>query len=64
MINEEDNLMSMYELELEDWEYKLEFTNKEFDYDINELVFEGIDTHADVYLNDIQVYIFRLIGRS
>ena len=45
----------MYELELEDWEYKLEFTNKEFDYDINELVFEGLDTHADVYLNDIQV---------
>ncbi|CAD8151137.1 unnamed protein product [Paramecium pentaurelia] len=51
----EDNLMSMYELELEDWEYKLEFTNNEFDYDINELVFEGIDTHADVYLNDIQI---------
>jgi len=64
MINEEDNLMGMYELELEDWEYKLEFTNNEFDYDINELVFEGIDTHADVYLNDIQVYICRLIGRS
>ncbi|CAK62388.1 unnamed protein product (macronuclear) [Paramecium tetraurelia] len=51
----EDNLLSMYELELEEWEYKLEFTNKEFDYDINELVFEGIDTHADVYLNDIQI---------
>lgn len=54
----EDNLLSLYEFELDEWEYILEFTNKEMFYDINELVFEGLDTHADVYLNDLLVIIF------
>jgi len=38
----------------EDWEYRTEFTVEEplFNMDHVELVLEGLDTYADVYLND------------
>lgn len=43
----------MYELELEDWEYKTTFQLDQLpDTEVQEIVFEGLDTHAEVYLNE------------
>ena len=43
----------MYQFEDKDWEYQVNFTaNKtRLAKQVQNLVFEGLDTHADVYLN-------------
>lgn len=42
-----------HELENKEWVYKRTFEFEGFDYDEARLVFEGIDTLADVYLNSV-----------
>ncbi|EAR99535.2 glycosyl hydrolase family 2 immunoglobulin-like beta-sandwich domain protein (macronuclear) [Tetrahymena thermophila SB210] len=53
-----DNLLQFYSLEEKDWVYKTNFDGKSIlqEYIKNnfteiQLIFEGLDTHADVYLN-------------
>ncbi|EGR34239.1 hypothetical protein IMG5_019560 [Ichthyophthirius multifiliis] len=53
-----DNLLQYYQLEYKDWVYttlldtqKIQEIFQKQNYDQIELVFEGLDTHADVYLN-------------
>lgn len=49
------NEVEMHGLEDRDWEYRTSFapTSQELDSDAIVLVFEGIDTYADIYLNDL-----------
>ncbi|MEG1955559.1 MAG: glycoside hydrolase family 2 protein [Mucinivorans sp.] len=48
------NELSLQWIEAEEWEYQTTFTpSQEFlSNDIQELVFKGLDTYADVYVND------------
>ncbi|MDD6210446.1 MAG: glycoside hydrolase family 2 protein [Bacteroidales bacterium] len=51
------NEQSFQWIEKEDWEYKTEFniTPEQLQYAHNELTFEGLDTYADVFLNDTKI---------
>ena len=48
-----DNQMQFYKYELEDWEYRTSFSvdSDTLSKPVIELVFEGLDTHANVTLN-------------
>ena len=46
------NEVLFYSLEEKDFEYVKEFYVENLDYQVKRLVFEGIDTIADIYLND------------
>jgi len=46
------NEVLFYQLEEKDFEYVKEFVVDNIDFQVKKLVFEGIDTVADVYLND------------
>jgi beta-mannosidase len=51
------NQLLMYQYEDKDWEYRTTFnvddaTTKR---SVQTLIFEGLDTHADVYLNEMLV---------
>ena len=44
-------------IEKEDWEYRTEFnvTSRQLKFYHNELIFNGLDTYSEVYLNDVKV---------
>jgi beta-mannosidase len=48
------NQLLMYQLEDKDWEYSTHFTVPAniLSKNIQNLIFEGVDTHADIYLNE------------
>jgi len=48
-----DNLMKTYWVEVLDWEYQTNFTVPDdiLSKSVVELVFEGLDTHANITLN-------------
>ncbi|TEB44821.1 hypothetical protein D0809_06390 [Flavobacterium circumlabens] len=52
-----DNETQLQWIEKEDWEYKTEIlvTEKILQNDAVELVFEGLDTYADIYLNNKKI---------
>lgn len=60
------NQLQMYELENKDWEYQMTFIADPniLNKDTKRLIFEGLDTHADVYLNDQLVHILYHHDRS
>lgn len=45
------NEIAFHKIEEKDWVYKREFEFNESDFDEAHLVFEGIDTYAEIYLN-------------
>ena len=49
-----DNLLQMYALEFEEWEYRTNFTVEPaiLDRQAVEMIFEGLDTHAIIKIND------------
>ncbi len=61
-----DNEKKLQWIEKEDWEYKTEITIDQnlLKNDAVEMVFEGLDTYADVYLNDKKIIIADNMFRS
>ncbi|UII32699.1 hypothetical protein LVD17_02470 [Fulvivirga ulvae] len=53
-----DNETKLQWIENEDWEYQLNFEVKpeDLEYDVVNLVFDGLDTYADVYVNGTLIF--------